>query len=122
MIYILLALAILMYEKKVHSKEVGDSKYFYISDGMSKDTYLQMRADGMAEDRLKRFLQMEDRFLQFEQMSVCSGISYIAVAILLSNKIKELFPKYTFSYHTIHLKQIAEPNKSINKMLAYNKC
>jgi hypothetical protein len=37
----------------------------------------------------------------------------------LSNKIKEMFPKYNFSHHTIHLKQIAEPKKSINP---YIKC
>ena len=124
MIYILLAILALaiIYDKKVHSYEVNDSKYFYVSEGMSKNMYMQMRKDGVAEDTLKRFLQMEDRFLQYEQMSVCSGISHITVASLLSNKIKETFPKYTFSYHTIHLKQIAEPNKSINKMLLHNKC
>lgn len=124
MIYILLAILALafVYDKKVQSHEVNDSKYFYVSEGVSKNMYMQMRKDGVAEDTLKRFLQMEDRFLQYEQMSVCSGISHITVASLLSNKIKETFPNYTFSYHTIHLKQIAEPNKSINKMLLHNKC
>jgi hypothetical protein len=45
---------------------------------------------------------------------VCTGMPYIVQASLISNKIKETFPKYDFSYHTIHLKQIAEPNKQVN--------
>ena len=124
MIHILLAILVLaiIYDKRVNSYEVGGSKYFYISEGVSKNIYLQMRKDGMTEDTLNKFLHMEDRFLQYEQKSVCSGISHITIASLLSNKIKETFPDYTFSYHTIHLKQIAEPDKSINKMLSYNKC
>ena len=36
----------------------------------------------------------------------------------ISNKIKDIFPKYNFSYHTIHLKQVAEPNKYINILIS----
>jgi hypothetical protein len=48
---------------------------------------------------------------------VCTGMPYIVQASLLSNKIKETFPKYDFSYHTIHLKQIAEPTKLVNRKI-----
>jgi hypothetical protein len=46
---------------------------------------------------------MEDRFLELER----SGHPHIVTATCLSNKIKETFSKYDFSYHTIHLKNIA---------------
>ena len=116
MIYILAILVVvfLMYDKHTKSDEVDGSKYFYISDGDSKAMYVKMHADGVSSDRLKNFLLMEDEFLSMEQQSVCTGIPLIIQAGVLSNKIKETFPKYDFSYHTIHLKQIAEPNKQVN--------
>jgi hypothetical protein len=85
-----------------------------MSDGASKDTYLMMHADGMNREMLKKFVSMEDRLLEIEKDSVCSGTPYIVEASLLSNKIKDLFSSYDFSYHTIHLKQVAEPNKQVN--------
>jgi len=109
MLYIVLAIVILalMYESK---KAEGS-----LSEGASKDMYTRMRKDGMSQDGLKKFVQMEAAFLKLEQQSVRSGIPYIGDAIILSNLIKQTFPKYDFSYHTIHLKQIAEPNKTINR-------
>lgn len=115
MIYIILAFIILalMYEKRTKSDEVEGSKNFYVSDGASKKVYLQMHKDGLGRDALKMFVQLEDRLLGIERTSVCTGMPYIVQASLISNKIKETFPKYDFSYHTIHLKQIAEPNKQV---------
>jgi hypothetical protein len=116
MIYILVALIVLalMFDTRNKSTEVEGSKHFYMSDGASKDTYLMMHADGMNREMLKKFVSMEDRLLEIEKDSVCSGTPYIVEASLLSNKIKDLFPNYDFSYHTIHLKQVAEPNKQVN--------
>jgi len=116
MIYILVALIVLalMFDTRNKSTEVEGSKHFYMSDGASKDTYLMMHADGMRREILKKFVSMEDRFLEIEKNSVCTGIPDIVQGSLLSNKIKELFPNYDFSYHTVHLKQLAEPNKQIN--------
>jgi hypothetical protein len=116
MIYILVALIVLalMFDTRNKSTEVDGSKHFYISDGASKDMYLMMHADGMNREMLKKFVSMEDRFLEMEKNSVCTGIPDIVKSSLLSNKIKELFPNYDFSYHTVHLKQLAEPNKQIN--------
>ena len=117
MIYIILVFIILalMYEKRTKSDEVESSKNFSVSDGASKKVYLQMHKDGLGRDALKMFVQLEDQFLGIERTSVCSGIPYIVQASLLSNKIKETFPKYDFSYHAEHLKQIAEPSKIINR-------
>ena len=119
MIYFLVALIVLalMFDTRTKSEEVEGSKHFYISDGASKDMYLKMHEDNIGSNALKRFVQMEDVFLQLEQNSVCSGIPSIVQASVLSNKIKDAFPKYNFSYHTIHLKQIAEPNKTINRKI-----
>ena len=119
MIYILVALVLLaiIYDSRTKSEEVEGSKNFYMSDGASKSMYLQMHADKMGDNALKRFVEMEDKFLELEQKSVCSGIPLIVQASLISNKIKDAFPKYDFSYHTTHLKQIAEPGKTINRKI-----
>lgn len=116
MIYIILGIIafILMYESVNQGEEVIGSKHFHLSHGASRDMYLKMKGDGMNEDGLKRFVLMEDRFLQIEKMSVCSGLSHIVEATTLSNMIKDMFPKYNFMYHTAHLKQIAEPLKIVN--------
>ena len=107
----------LMYDKTVKSEEVGGSKNFHMSQGMSKEMYTKMHRDGMEQDGLKKFVQLEDRFLQVERNSVCSGMPRFIDALTLSDLIKRTFPKYDFSYHTIHLKQTAEPEKIINKSI-----
>ena len=113
----LIALA-LMYEKSVNSEEIAGSKNFHLSADMSKSTYKQMRADGVDAESLKKFVQLEDRFLQIERNSVCSGIPNYVEGAVISNLIKELFPKYNFAYHTIHLKQIGEPLKILNTYIS----
>src|SRR6056300_1485023 len=109
----LLAFA-LIYEKKSQSPEVLGSKNFHLSAGMSKQMYLLMHKEGMSQENLKKFVQLEDRFLQIERNSVCSGLPHIVEATTLSNLIKDLFPKYNFAYHTIHLKQVADPTRTVN--------
>ena len=117
--YVLLSLLalLLIYEKSNQSEEVSGSKNFHLSGGMSKQMYLLMHKNGMSQENLKKFVQLEDRFLQIERNSVCSGISYIVEATVLSNLIKDLFPKYNFAYHTIHLKQIADPTRTVNSKI-----
>ena len=109
----LIALA-LMYEKSVNSEEIAGSKNFHLSAGMSKRTYKQMRADGVDAESLKKFVQLEDRFLQIERNSVCSGIPNYVEGAVISNLIKDIFHQYDFAYHTAHLKQIGEPLKTVN--------
>lgn len=109
----LIALA-LIYNRTVNSEEIAGSKNFHMSHGVSKQMYIQMRDDGLGEEDLKKFVQLEDRLFQIERNSVCSGIPYIVEATVISNLIKELFPRYNFAYHTIHLKQVAEPTKTVN--------
>jgi len=96
-ILILLVLA-LMRERRTKSEEVEGSKNFYMTEGASKETYLEMHANGETQERLKTFVQMEDQFI---------GSPHIVQATITSNKIKETFPKYDFSYHTTQLKRIS---------------
>ena len=119
MLYLLLISIVLffMFEKRKVSEEVTGSKHFYISNGLSKDVYILMHKDGSSKEDLETFVQMEDRFLEYEKESVHTGSPHIVPATILSNKIKERFPKYNFSYHAIHLKQIAEPTKTINRRI-----
>lgn len=118
MLYLVLITIVLffIFEKRKVSEEVSGSKHFYISNGLSKDTYTLMHKDGSSKEDLDAFVNMEDRFLEYEKDSVFTGSSHIVPATVLSNKIKERFPNYNFSYHSIHLKQIAEPTKSVNRV------
>src|SRR6056300_1779868 len=104
----------LIYEKTSQSDEVEGSKNFHLSGGMSKQMYLLMHRNGMSQEDLKKFVQLEDRFLQIERNSVCSGIPNYVEGAVISNLIKEMFPNYNFAYHTIHLNQIGEPTKIVN--------
>ena len=117
--YIFLALlaAALIYETEKRSDQIGGSKNFHISAGNSKQMYLLMRREGMSQENLKKFVQLEDRFLQIERNSVCSGVSHIVEATILSNLIREMFPRYNFAYHTFHLKQVGEPLKTVNSQV-----
>lgn len=94
------------------------TKFFRLSEGASLNMFNQMKRDGLSEDSLLEFVTMEDRFLGLEKMSVCTSISRITEATALSNVIKERFAAYTFPYHTIHLKQIGEPLKMINRHIS----
>jgi|SRR6056300_377355 hypothetical protein len=111
---LLLFILVLWISTSNGSCEVENSKHFYVSAGASKKVYSQMRDDGVPKERLQTFVRLEDEFLQLEKESVCLGIPRIVPATIISNKIKDLFSEYNFSYHTIHLKQIAEPNKLVN--------
>ena len=113
MVYIILGVIIflLMINTKNNTDEVVNTKHFHLSHGASKEVYLKMVEDGLSEQELKRFISLEDRFLQIEKVSILEGKTYIGQATLLSNMIKDLYPKYKFSYHTAHLKRISEPDK-----------
>jgi len=100
------------------SEQVGGSKNFHMSQGASAAMYKLMKENGMSDENLRRFVVMEDYLLEIEKLSVCTGIPRLGEATSMSQQIKEYFVGYDFSYHTIHLKQVAEPNKLINKNLS----
>jgi hypothetical protein len=112
---LIILLFILMFDNKINTREeVDNSKNFYMSGGMSKEIYNKIN-----DSKMKRtFLYLEDSLLEIEKLAIQNGIVMTKEATLLSNKIKELFPQYNFSYHGIHLKQIAEPTKIVNIYLS----
>lgn len=97
----------LLYSGASRGEEINGSKNFHVSNGMSKQKYEQMKKDGVSADDLKLFISLEDKFLGFEK----ENTSRIKEALTVSNQIKEKFKKYDFSYHTKHIKNIAEPYK-----------
>ena len=117
--FVILGIVILaiMFEKRMDINEIGGSKNFHMSHGNSKNMYKLMRDEGVSAEDLKKFVQLEDRLLQVERNSICSGMSNTIKATALSDLIKDMFPKYNFSYHTFHIKQAAEPSKNLNKLI-----
>jgi hypothetical protein len=93
------------------------TSHFHLSHGESKRMFETMTADKMSIESLKLFIKLEDRLLKIEQLSVCSGIQRDSEALTISNTIKNEFVGYDFAYHTIHIKQVSEPQKFINKTL-----
>jgi len=100
----------------MHEKQKSVSN-FHLSDGHSQDVYDKMRKNGVNGEKLKDFVSMENDLLGLEQKAVQTGIPYSHQGNAISKKIKATFPNYNFSYHGIHLKQLAEPNKTINRKL-----
>jgi len=90
-------------------------KYFYVSNGESNKMFEKMKNNGVTDEYLKYFVMKEDKLLELEVKSVCSQVSRKLDAFSVSDKIKNQFLGYDFSYHAKHLKQIAEPEKIINQ-------
>ena len=107
----------LLYEKVTQTDEIGGSKNFHMSHGNSKSVYKLMKNEGVSDNDLKKFVQLEDRLLQVERNSVCTGMPNTIEATALSDLIKDMFPKYNFSYHAFHIKQASEPTKNLNKLI-----
>lgn len=121
-LFLLAALVIFFVMYQGVSDEVSVSGYqsnnFKHSKGMSLQVFHEMKMDKLSDESLVEFVMMEDRLLGLEKMSVCTGMPRIVEATATSNVIKERFTAYNFSYHTIHLKQIAEPLKLINTSIS----
>tara|TARA_Y100000389_G_scaffold198573_1_gene235334 strand:+ start:762 stop:1142 length:381 start_codon:yes stop_codon:yes gene_type:complete len=121
LILLVIAIVLIWHSWKQSGEEVTvlgyRTNHFHLSQGMSKKMFEQMRADGLSAESLKLFAQLEDRLLKIEKVSVCSGNPREYEAFTVSNEVKDSFVGYDFSYHTIHLKQIAEPNKFINQSI-----
>ena len=102
-----------------HGSEVSTlgykTKFFYISDGASEKIVEKMKIDHLPVELIHQFIVMEDAFLELEQLAVCNLISMRNKGFNFSDKIKESYPDYDFSYHITHIKQMSEPHKLINQ-------
>jgi hypothetical protein len=116
-VFITLFVLYLLYESRPIAEEIGGSTHFFLSHGASRNMYLKMHGDGMSQEDLNLFVTLENALLQLEYNSVCTSISRLIEATAASNLIKEKFPKYDFSYHAIHLKQVAYPTRTVNSRI-----
>jgi len=119
MIFILaVILLFIIFSKRQHSDQITLDGYKTNNfDQYSREMYERLKNSGFSTQTLKDFLMMEDKLLEYEKISACSNISSTKEVIRMSEKIKQRFLGYDFSYHTMHIKQSAEPNKFINKNL-----
>lgn len=107
------------YTKKNNQAVIGnfETQFFHISGGRSLDTFNAMKAAKYSDETLLKFATMEDKFLSLEKEVVCRGANRRLEAMDLSQQIIETFPGFDFAYHTHHIKQMAEPDKMVNKSL-----
>ena len=102
------------------NKQVSEGNYttnnFEICP-QSRQMFDKMKRDHMEPSDLKKFLIMEDRFLEYEKISVCQSRDKQLEAGALDQAIREEFPGYDFTYHNQQLKQIAEPMRKVNPYL-----
>tara|TARA_R110002096_G_scaffold83167_2_gene193114 strand:+ start:277 stop:669 length:393 start_codon:yes stop_codon:yes gene_type:complete len=102
------------------NKQVSEGNYttnnFEICP-QSRQMFARMQKSQMQSQELKKFLIMEDRFLEYEKISVCQSRDKQLEAGALDQAIREEFPGYDFTYHNQQLKQIAEPMRKVNPCL-----
>ena len=85
-----------------------DSKSFF-KDVENKKIY--------SEETLEELARTEDQFLALESETVCGGLSRYREAMVLDQQMKDRFRALDFMHHQVHIKQMAEPSKLINKNL-----
>jgi len=117
LLFLLVVVWMLTKDRTINITEIGGSKNFYLSDGASFKMYKTMEDAGASGESLRIFVNMEDRLLEIERISVCSGVPRTMEASSISRQIKERFPAFDFSYHNIHIKQTSEPSRLINKKI-----
>jgi hypothetical protein len=117
LLFLLVVVWMLTKDRTINITEIGGSKNFHLSDGTSFKMYKTMEDAGASGESLRIFVNMEDRLLEIERISVCSGVPRTMEASSISRQIKERFPAFDFSYHNIHIKQTSEPSRLINKKI-----
>ena len=103
-------------KKSTTQVKIGEYKTNYF-DKRSQETFEELKQEGVSQKSLLDFALMEDQFLGYEKETVCLGKNRKLEAMILSQQIKDRFSGYDFSYHTLHIKHMAEPHKMINKNL-----
>lgn len=123
--FILIFMTILMFSDNIKKTfqgntqiEVDDYKTLYFEKD-SKDFFEEVKnTSGYSEETLKELAMMEDQFLEFENQTVCQRVSRLREAMTLDQQMKDRFQGWDFHHHQKHIKQMAEPNKLINKNLS----
>jgi len=102
-------------DKQVHIDNLHSNNFEISPD--SRKMFHKMLKDGLSKESLKKFVTMEDRFLEYEKESACMGRDRVLDATSLDQAIRDTFMAYDFTYHIKHLKQISETKRVINPYL-----
>tara|TARA_R110002074_G_scaffold8841_9_gene35831 strand:- start:11885 stop:12271 length:387 start_codon:yes stop_codon:yes gene_type:complete len=117
---IIIAIIALIWMFPKNNKQVQVDNFYSNNFEISPDSrkmFHKMQKSGLSLDSLKKFVMMEDRFLEYEKESACMGRDRVLDSTSLDQVIRETFVAYDFTYHNNHLKQIAETNRVINPYL-----
>ena len=91
--------------------QVNGTRYF---DSKSKNMYKQMKENGLSEQSLKEFADMQDLMLEYQHSAVYDKIDRSKETKQLSDQIKKRFAAYDFDYHSSYIKQSQKYNVFIN--------
>ena len=91
--------------------QINGTRYF---DSKSKSMYTQMKEDGLSDQSLKEFADMQDLMLGYQHSAVYDKIDRSKEVKQLSDQIKKRFVAYDFEYHSSYIKQSQKYNVFIN--------
>jgi len=90
---------------------INGTQYF---DSKSTNMYKQMKEDGLSEQSLNEFANMQDLMLGYQHDAVYSKIDRSKEVKQLSEQIKKRFAGYDFSYHSSYIQQSQKYDVFIN--------
>jgi hypothetical protein len=91
--------------------QVNGTRYF---DSKSKNMYKQMKDDGLSEQSLNEFTDMQDLMLGYQHSAVYDKIDRSKEVKQLSEQIKKRFAGYDFDYNSSYIKQSEKYDVFIN--------
>ena len=91
--------------------QINGTHYF---DTKSKNMYKQMKEDGLSDQSLKEFADMQDLMLKYQHDAVYDKIDRSKEVKQLSEQIKKRFAGYDFEYHSSYIKQSQKYDVFIN--------
>ena len=91
--------------------QVNGTRYF---DSKSMSMYKQMKEDGLSDQSLKEFADMQDLMLGYQHSAVYDKIDRSKETKQLSDQIKKRFAGYDFDYHSSYIQQSKKYDVFIN--------
>ena len=120
-IFVLAFLILIMFSERIKTKtdqlSIGDYKTIHFQKDSRKFFEKVESETNYSEETLQELAMMEDQFISYERQTVCDGVSRLREASTLDQQMKDRFSALDFMHHQIHIKQMAEPSKLVNKNL-----
>jgi hypothetical protein len=121
--FIIVIILILLFHDKF--KNINNKDVFYVGEYKTKffqsdsKEFLEFVKEKkfLSEESLEELAMMEDQFLSMERETVCAGLSRYREATALDQQMKDRYISLSFKHHEIHLRQMSQPSKLINKNL-----